>query len=409
MKNALKSMGIVVLIMLALAGIVFMAYQLFSFFDLSGIHSSWSSSFVNYDDDQNDSKDVVISHQVTEDVNGETVEIRPHAEVAGSIEASQSIQINGGKVTGDLIAPRIMINADEFKYKHHETARIQGNVAGEHIQIGPNAIITGQVGKDDSYLDLAGHIQGDVSGKHITLRQQAIVGGDVKLSGNQIVMEPGAEVSGSIMTENNEPLRVKKLLPPAAQDRFEQRYQPEFDQKPSLFIHQRHHPLGDAISWLGTLIGLISIALLAQLILKSELRRTAEHIWNTPWKTLWTGMVTLIVSLSLIFLLSITLIGIPVAIGLLIALLIAWWIGLSGIAYKIGLLLNTQLKLQEQKALLGTVFAVVILAHLFLVPWIGWLIIFALGFLGLGSVTIEWFPRVQAQWRAWRERRKNNK
>jgi hypothetical protein len=171
--------------------------------------------------------------------------------------------------------------------------------------------------------------------------------------------------------------------------------------------HGRRGGMGSVAAWIPTLIGIISLVVLADAFLRRELDQTQEHVTTAPWKSLWMGFLTVLITAAVSFLLGISIVGIPVVLVLMVGLMIAIGIGFATLAVHAGTLVSDRLNWLTDACWKTLILGAVLLAHLAWVPAVGWLVLTGIFLTGLGGVMMHWVPRLRERWRTWREKRRN--
>lgn len=354
----------------------------------------------------------------------EAKEVRIYQEArAGSVVATEMAAIYGGAVGQNVQGAKVILAPDE-QAEHERVPRhpdfdkferepnnnqgiVYGNITGGEILTLAGTTVMGSVGSPDSRLDLAGTVQGNATGQQIILRSTAVVHGDVVTAGESVVLEPGANVLGKIRNTENKPIKIVKGETAGGENFYRQAPgRADYYQSPERVVVERGHDMFPFLLWIPVLLGILASLFITYGFFTRDATASMENISSRPLKTLWMGFVSAALGVPLVFLMFITIIGIPLAIALGITLVLASLVGMSGICLKIGQKVRSAFGLsnfsQAKEMLLG----ILLVAHLVWIPILGWLVLLVLGIMGLGSVTMIWWPKFKERWGLWRKSRK---
>lgn len=350
-------------------------------------------------------KNVEIYGEVVGDVQARNVRLITDAAVSGMITATETVEIVNSRVQGNIKAKRVKLQGNEGFSPHDEpSVRVDGGIEAEQVSISRGSVVYGEVGGEKSQVDVAGHVRGGVKGSQILIRRSAVIEGDVYVFGSSVILEAGADVKGRFIAKSGVPLQIVNTKATSTEE-------PVVEPPP--IHHEEPHERrefdlidGWGWAWIPLLMGLIALSFLAYTFMRETLEKSRRKMTETPWRALWTGFLTVILSIPIMFLLSVSIIGIPIALAVLIALGIACWTGLSALALEIGQKILKQLKLDGQAEWKSLVLGILVLAHIIWVPVIGWALSAGLLFLAIGSVIIDWMPRIKGYWSKWRKKGK---
>lgn len=357
--------------------------------------------------------------QVMGTLEAKEVRIYQDARV-GSIVAKEMVAIYGGTVTQNVQGSQVILAPDmraehernpnydfDPQIENRDQGIVYGNVTGEDIQTFAGTTIMGNAGSQESRLDLAGSIQGKVTGKQIILRSTAIIHGDVLTSSESVVMEPGANVLGKIMNTENKAIKIVKAETPG--DHLVHYNSANRYDGPERVVVQDENKSFLFLLWLPVLLGILAALFITYGFFTDDAATSMENITLRPLKTLWFGFVSTALGIPLVFLLFITIIGIPISIALGITLVLASLVGMSGVCLKIGRKVSSAFDLKQFSQVKEMLLGILLVAHLVWIPLLGWLVLLVLGIMGLGSVTMIWYPRFRERWSLWRQSRKQRK
>ena len=308
---------------------------------------------------------------------------------------------------------------------------INGDVVGDLIVAGGNIYVSGVVAQDaivaGGTINLNGNVQDDVrvaggnilidgrvgddlvaAGGQINVVQGASVGGDVIAAGGQVTID--GVVNGNVkITSGNVKIGEHAIINGSLKYRSGRgaeiasgaQIKGKVEFQKSGFSQNR------ARGFFGILFGfwllsrvlmLFVAALVFVLVFKRTAPRVVHHGLNNFWSDLLKGFLVLVAVPAAIIILFITIIGVPVAIITLL-MYIVWMIAASVVASVImGAWLYKWLSGIEtapvnwKSALLG----VVAFAVAALVPFVGWLLDFAIFLVALGAISKTWYDSVWA-------------
>ncbi|SHK73561.1 polymer-forming cytoskeletal protein [Desulforamulus aeronauticus] len=361
----------------------------------------------------------LMNGQVIGTLEAKEVRIYQDAQV-GSIMAKEMAAIYGGTVTQDVKGSQVIL-APDMRAEHERNPNydfdpeienrnrgiVYGNLIGEDIQTFVGTTIMGNAGSQESRLDLAGTIQGNVTGKQIILRSTATIHGNVITSTESVVMEPGANVLGKIINTENKAIKIVKAEPSG--DNLFHYNTPNRYNGPERIVVQDDNISFLFLLWLPVLLGILATLFITYGFFTGDAAISMENVTLRPLKTLWSGFVSAALGIPLVFLLFITIIGIPISIALAITLVLAALVGMSGVCLKIGHKVSSTFDLKQFPQVKEMLLGILLVAHLVWIPLLGWLVLLVLGIMGLGSVTMIWYPRFKDRWSLWRQSRKQKK
>lgn len=276
----------------------------------------------------------------------------------------------GKRLDGDLI----VLNGDVTL---EAGSRVQGSV----ITWNGSAKVEGTVERDLV-----------VSGGDIVLGDGARVAGDVVCSWNcDLEQKPGARVGGGII--EGVPLRGLQL------DRV--RGVPQIPSLPKIWASGPGRVLNWMLRAIRSLVAIMVVAAVAGLVALIWPQQTAQvgqAVVEAPLPSLGIGLLTVVAGTALIVALAITICLSPVAILAALALSAAGLFGWIAVGGVVGERLLRALNAREIAPLwaagLGALLITLIgtgLSSAFCLAPLGWLMIFALGSVGLGAVVLTRF------------------
>jgi hypothetical protein len=298
---------------------------------------------------------------------GRTVEIE--AAPGGAVYAA------GYEVTvsADLPGPATLFGAE---------VRVEGGVGGNLRLFAQDAEITGAL--SGSALVVA---------RELTL--DAPVAGDLMLAADEIDWGEGASVAGQVILYVEEGERVEVPARVAPAERVEQREMEEFrgDVGPSVADLRRGAVRTALFGFVMSVLFVAALATAAVAIAPERVAHWRETALDRPGRSVVAGFLLLSTIVGAGFVIALTVIGIPLLPALLFGAGLAGYAGYVLGSYILGVGLWQRLgnDLPEgvlQKAGLAALGAVVA-GLIGLIPFLGWLVVLALAFAGLGAIVLH--------------------
>lgn len=329
---------------------------------------------------------------VTEPVNGDAFLAGGHVsivtEVRGDLVAAGGELSVGGNVGDDLYAAGGEVRVD---------AIVQGNarVAGGDVTLGPATSIAGGASLTGGSVDFEGDVQKYLQASGGKVRLAGTVRGDVEVRSQDLVIAPGTEVSGRLVYHGPTAPVVPEDATIAGGVEFHESGAGHY------FDRAAAEPARDVTHGAGSVLWFVGVFLVAALftgLFPGFSSRAAALIGRDPLKALGLGLAVLVCVPFVAIVLMITVIGIPLALLLaplyLILLFVGWVVAASFLAGK-GLEAFRRGQVHTRAWRLGALFgALLLLALLRQIPFVGGLIAFVALLAGLGAVV----------WQAWSRR-----
>lgn len=254
-------------------------------------------------------------------------------------------------------------------------------LAGGDVRLAPGA----QVGKGLYVASSAVLVQAPVRGELRALAEKltlaAPVGGNVSAQVDTLQLDDGARIGGDLDYRSEREARVAQgAVVAGSMERLPVEHR------------QRGSPLpGALLFWVRWLIGLFALGLLLVLVSPNFARRAPAMLRQQPWLSLGWG-TALFVGLPLVA-------GLVFLVGLLIG---GWWLGLFILALHamalalcfpvvgmlVGRWLLERLHKTEAHLVMALLVGLVLLTLVGLVPVLGWLVVMATLFFGLGALLL---------------------
>jgi hypothetical protein len=265
------------------------------------------------------------------------------------------------------------------------------------VTLEPGSRVEGSVIIWNGSAKVAGTVERDlvVSGGDIALGDSARVEGNVVCSWNcDIDQDPGARVDGGIIEGVPLPDLQIDRIPPI----------PRVPSLPTLWDAGPGRVLDWTLRAVRSLVAIVVIAAVAGLVALIWPQPTAQvgrAITEAPWPSMGIGLLTSVAGTALIVALAVTICLSPVAVLAALALSAAGLFGWIAVGAVVGERLMQALNVQQITPLwaagLGALLITLIgtgLSAAFCLAPIGWLMIIALGCVGLGAVVLTRFGTV---------------
>ena len=281
-------------------------------------------------------------------------------------------------------------------YTLEEGERLEGDliVFNGDVTLEPGSRVEGSVIIWNGSAEIEGAVEGDlvVSGGDITLGDSAWVAGEVVCTWNcDIEQKAGARVDGGI---------VEGIpLPPLPLDRI--RPVPQVPSLPRMWDAGPGRVLNWMLRVIRSVVAIVVIAAVAGLVALIWPRQTAQvgrTVVEAPLPSLGIGLLTTVAGVALVIALAITICLSPVAVLALLALSAAGLFGWIAVGAMVGERFLQALNAHEITPMwaagLGALLITLVstgLSSAFCLAPLGWLLIFALGCLGLGAVALTRF------------------
>ena len=314
----------------------------------------------------------------------------------GSVDADAAVNgdavLTGGKLRiGADIARSVFAAGGQVTLNGKVGRNVRA--AGGQVEFGPGSRIAGNVSVAGGQVSLRGTVLGHVQAAGGRVFIDGPISGDVLAASGQVELGPNARIAGALRYRSGDALRQD----PAAQVQGGiQQMLPEWgDNDEHPMPHRgRHHGYGwGAAGWLWTL-GLMLLAALLLAVQPAALARVSQTLQARLGMSLLLGFVLLVCTPIAALLLIVTLIGIPL--GLLIIALYLALLPLGYVSAAVGVgdwglqRLRAAAAAQLGWRIGAAAAALVALALLGAIPWLGGWIGFAVLLAGLGALLLQW-------------------
>jgi len=323
--------------------------------------------------------------------------------VGDTFVAARSVKVNGS-TQGDLHVSgfdvSVSADASEDLYAMGATVVIRGSVAEDLSAMGISV-------RTENTSDTRGNarlmansvtVEGAVGGAlSVTARDvilNAPITGDVRILAQTLSFGPDAVVTGTLTYSTpdtiNVPTRVvsadRVVFEKISNDRMWKEWQgigrdlPVFPTFASMFF--------------GFLVSLLFFVALAALMLAFMPKRLAAMRRNTakaPGQTLLLGVIGLSMLIGLVPITAMTIVGIPFTPVALLAIVVAWTLGYALGGYSVAMRIWTGFGGDDDPANLTRLMvfagAIIFIALLNFIPFVGWVANYTLVLLGIGAMT----------------------
>ncbi len=272
------------------------------------------------------------------------------------------------------------------------TGAVGGNasVSGETLSIG--APVSGNLRAIGSNIELSAPVTGNavLAGQEVEI--DAAIAGDLALAAETVEWGEAARVGGTLHIYANDPAAVEVPERVASADRIERHDMSEFEgaegmQRPGFFARLK--------GWVGgvVVVGLLGTAFAA--LAPNYVAELRQKALNRPVRSLWLGFLGLSTLVGSMLFLAMTGIGIVlVPVSLIAAILL----GVGGYvvgAYVLGVWATGVAGRGEPATIADRAIAAfagaAIAGAVALVPWLGWLAMMAIFFVGAGALVVRMF------------------
>ncbi|MFK7837446.1 MAG: hypothetical protein AB8B60_14630 [Sulfitobacter sp.] len=323
--------------------------------------------------------------------------------VGDTFVAARSAKINGAS-QGDLhvsgLDVSVSADASEDLYVMGGTVVIRSNVAedlaamGFSVRTETTSETKGNVRLMGNSVTVEGSVGGalSVAGRDVILN--APITGDVHVVAQTLSFGPDAVVDGMLTYSTGEKMSVPARV--ASADRV------TFQKVSGGRVFEEWQDVGKdmptfptfASMMFGFLISLLFFVALAALMLAFMPKRLAAmrlSIAKAPGRTLLLGVIGLSMLFGMVPITALTIVGLPFTPIVLLAIVVAWTLGYALGAYSVALRIWTGLGGDDDPNMLVrlVVFAgaIIFIALLNFIPFVGWVANYTLVLLGIGAMT----------------------
>ncbi len=310
----------------------------------------------------------------------------------------------GGTTAGDLHVSgfdvSVSANTLEDLYAAGFSVAIEGDVAedltavGFSLRTGPSAMTEGNARMFGNTVTIEGPVAGalTVTGRDVILN--APVTGDVRILAQTLTFGPEAVITGALTYTTEDETDVPERVAPAARVTFEpftgERIWEEWDEMgediPAL-------PTFASVlfAFVITLLFFLALGALVLGFMPKRLARMSGSIASAPGRSLMLGVIGLSVLFGLVPITGLTIVGLPFVPVVILAIVVAWILGYALGAYSIAMRIWAGFGGADDPShitrLLVFAAALIVVALLNYIPFVGWVANYTLVLLGTGAMT----------------------
>ena len=322
---------------------------------------------------------ITINGTVNGDVFAAGGSLAVNGTVNGSVTAAAGTINVKGEVTRSLRVACGLIN-------------INGSVGGDVMLLGRNLVVGewGTVGGNLQMVlreaELKGVVAGKVSGPVTRLTISGLVLGDIDVSVDTLIIESTAEIDGDIYYASPNEIQIE----PGAEILGTLTQRPpepvgELTRPPSVLTLFRDRAITYAMA---LLVGVVLLFLLPR-----RMNGASEAIRQKPWASLGWGALLVLVVPVVVAAVAATIIGIPLALIVLALYGITLYLTQLPVSLIIGQLIFERFRLVQsrgmQVASLALGLAIVELIRSLPIPYWGWIITAIVMFFGMGAILVS--------------------
>lgn len=331
--------------------------------------------------------------QVNQAVNtsGDTFISARSAKVSGASQGD--LHVSGFDVS-------VSADANEDLYAAGATVVIRGSV-GEDLTAAAFSLRTESTSRTQGNARLMANsvtVEGPVGGALSVMGRDVIlnaeINGDVRVFAQTLSFGPDAVVNGTLTYSTEEKMSVPTRV--AAANRV------EFEKFSGGRVWEEWQNVGEdmpvfptfASMFFGFLISLFFFLVLGAIMLAfmpKRLRRMRRSIAEAPGQTLILGVIGLSMLIGMVPITAMTIVGLPFVLIVILALVVAWTLGYALGAYSVAMRVWTGLGGADDPSngirLMVLAAAITCVALLNFIPFVGWVVNYALVLLGIGAMT----------------------
>lgn len=301
-------------------------------------------------------------------------------DVSVSADAAEDLYAVGGTVVvRGAVAEDL--TAAGFSVRTEATSETRGNVR----LVGNSVTVDGPIG-------------GSLTATGTDVILNAEVDGDVRIVAGTISFGPEAVIGGSLTYHSEQQVLVPERVVPAERVTFEE--VTLVDAWDGIDEIRREMPVLPTFMTLffGFIVSLLFFVALGALMLgflPKRLEAMRLSISNAPGQSILLGVIGLSMLFGMVPITAMTIIGLPFVPIALLAIVVAWTFGYALGAYSVAMRVWSGFGGDEAPSnvtrLLVFALAIVIVALLNFIPFVGWVVNFTLVLLGIGAMTTAVF------------------
>ncbi|NNE67039.1 MAG: polymer-forming cytoskeletal protein [Pyrinomonadaceae bacterium] len=320
---------------------------------------------------------------------GQNVEVGSEGVKGDVAVAGSNVNING-EVQGYVMAAGATVNIDApvgndlwaagANIVVNSTVSDNAMLAGSSVIIGKNGSIGGNARIAAGTVEIAGPVGRGLSVSAGEVRISSNIEGSTEIYTDTLTIEPNAVLKGTyIVYSPNDP-----VISPQAN--ISGKIDHRKTEAEKTYFSAFREWFSD---WFLRFASFAVLGLVAVWFSSVWTNRVANTLKDKPGKSFLIGLATLLSIPILFILLLITLIGIPLAFLVAALGVVAFLLSGVFVSYLSGDWILGKMGRWEKSNVLKIVFGALAVTFVMSLPWIGWLVKFAVAFLGVGAFLIE--------------------
>lgn len=308
-------------------------------------------------------------------------------------------------VTGFDVA--VIADVAEDVYAVGATISVSGKVAedltaaGFTIRTEPSAEVTGNARLFANSLTIAGPVKGALMATGQDVILNAPIEGDVRIIARTLSFGPEATIGGALTYSTEDEMTVPDRVVPAARVSYEPASAMDaWDEWDDIGREMPVLPTFASVMF-GFMLSLLFFLALGALMLSFMPRRLENmrvSVARAPGQTILLGIIGLSILIGMIPITAMTIVGILMVPFLVLALIVVWTLGYALGAYSVAMRIWKGLGGDPEAGTLArlAVFAaaIIFIALLNYIPFVGWVANYTLVLLGIGAMTRALFLRL---------------
>ncbi len=258
------------------------------------------------------------------------------------------------------------------------TRNVQGPSFGSSIIIGPNEVVCGDLTSFGGAVEIRGEMRGNVTAFNSNVIIDGVVNGNMTLFGGTVLFSNGSQVYGHIDLYGTKQLNEQGTLHDGVINNHASH--PWFPRRMDEFSF----PFWSLVIWI--VVGIALITLLPEHVM--FVRTTAT---TKTRRSILIGLLSILLAPAVLVVLVALILPIPLALILALGFIVAWVLGTVAIGWIVGEYILRAVAPRYNTRLIDVVVGLAALVLLGSIPYIGWLISFGVGLLGLGAVFLSRF------------------
>lgn len=300
-------------------------------------------------------------------------------------EVAANATVGGNRlVAGGSVRVTVPIDGDLFGAGGHVRidAPVAGNarLAGGNVELTVDGAVKGNLSIAGGSIEIRGPVQGNIHAAGGEVLVDSTVAGNVRVAAGELRLGPNARIDGRVTYHGPEKIRQDPAAQVAGGVTRERSRTREF-----------RHDSWRGMSWAWTL-GLVALAAFIAGVFPTGARQMGDTLRADPAMAFLIGFITLVCVPVAALMLMITIIGIPLGIVVLMLYGVMLIVGYAALAVVVGDAALARLRTQDA-AVLGwrvgaAAAAMLVLALLGRIPYLGGLVIFVAILAGIGAAVL---------------------